>query len=225
MIIGGLQKLTMIDYPGKLSAIIWTKGCNFLCPFCHNAQLLDNTDGEQTLYTPEEILQFLSSRQGMLDAVSISGGEPLLHDGLVPFMQEVKKMNFLLKLDTNGYSPEKLERALPYVDYVAMDLKAPLAKYHLLAGTKVDLRKIKKSVAIIKKFPRSKEFRTTLVHPFLEVDDIAKIYDEHKLDGIDYFVQNYHPIAEDSAGEMWSFSPAELEQLGQEVECQVRSSS
>ncbi len=224
MIIGGLQKVSMIDYPGKLSAILFTKGCNFLCPFCHNAQLLKEDD-TQSVYTQEEILAFLKTRQGLLDAVCISGGEPLLQSDLLAFLQEVKKMGFLLKLDTNGYSPTKLEQALPYVDYVAMDLKAPLTKYHLLAGKDLDTAKIKKSVQIIKKFPKDKEFRTTLVHPLLVVEDIAKIYQEQQLKGFSYFLQNYRPIAEDTQKKMWGFSPQELEQLAKEVACQIRSSS
>ncbi len=224
MIIGGLQKTSMIDYPGKLSAIIWTKGCNFLCPFCHNSQLLDEND-TQTIHSQEEIFAFLQSRKGLLDAVCISGGEPLLQNDLLQFLQKVKKLGFLTKLDTNGYSPQKLAQALPWVDYLAMDLKAPLAKYHHLAGRKLNLDKIEKSVAIIKNSRKNCEFRTTLVHPLLQTEDIAKIYQEHKLDGFAYFLQNYRPIEEDTNGAMWGFSAQELEKLSQEVKCQIRNSS
>ncbi len=222
MIIGGLQKLSMIDYPGKLSAIVFTKGCNFLCPFCHNAGLIETN--KKSLYSQEEILDFLKSRQGMLDAVSISGGEPLLQGDLLPFLQEVKDMGFLLKLDTNGYSPEKLKLALPFIDYIAMDIKAPLSKYHLLAGKDLDVQKIQKSVEIVKNFPKTKEFRTTLVHPLLDVKDIKKIYQEQKLDHLPYYLQNYQPIPQDTNNNMWKFTPQELELLKQEVPCQIRSS-
>ncbi len=223
MIIGGLQKLSMIDYPGKLSAIVFTKGCNFLCPFCHNAGLLETDD--KSLYCQENILEFLKTRQGMLDAVSISGGEPLLQKDILDFLQKVQAMGFLVKLDTNGYSPEKLEQALPFVDYVAMDLKAPLSKYHLLAGKSVDLEKIKKSVEILKNFPKAKEFRTTLVHPLLEREDIKKIYQEYKIEHLPYYLQNYHPIPQDTLGIMWGFTQQELELLEQEIPCQIRNSS
>ena len=223
MLIGGLQKISMIDYPGKLSAIIFTKGCNFLCPFCHNKTLL-TSDGE-TDYTEESVIEFLSSRQGILDAVTITGGEPLLQQDIEPFLQKLREMDFLVKLDTNGYSPEKLEKVLPYLDYIAMDLKAPITKYDLLAGQKIDTTKINKSVTIIKNFSGEKEFRTTLVHPLLDVDDIKQIYEENQLGDIPYFLQNYRPIDDYTEQEMWSFSKEELEKIAKEIPCQIRSSN
>ncbi len=222
MLIGGLQKVSMIDYPRKLSAIIFTKGCNFLCPFCHNKTLLSK---DETDYTEDEILEFLSSRQGMLDAVTVTGGEPLLQSDIEQFLQKIKEINFLVKLDTNGYSPENLEKVLPYLDYIAMDLKAPKDKYNLLAGIELDTRKIDESVSIIKNFSGEKEFRTTLVHPLLETSDIRKIVEENQLGDAPYFLQNYRPIDTDTEQKMWSFSQDELGELAKGLQCKIRNSN
>ena len=124
MIIQGLQKLTLLDYPGKVACTIFTAGCNFRCPFCHNASLVIDTSANETI-PEEEIFRFLTKRQGILDGVCISGGEPLIQDGIEEFIRQIKEIGYDVKLDTNGSFPDKLIRLVEagLIDYVAMDIK------------------------------------------------------------------------------------------------------
>lgn len=132
MKIGGLQKLSLIDYPEKISAVIFTQGCNFRCPYCHNPQLVD-----VKLYQPcleeKDIFRFLENRRGRLDAVVITGGEPALQDDLIPFIMDIRRLGFAVKLDTNGSRPRVLERLLRdgLVDFIAMDVKAQIGRAHV----------------------------------------------------------------------------------------------
>ena len=149
MNIGGLQKTSLLDYPDTLCAIIWTMGCNFRCPFCYNKQLvLKKTE----IIPEEEILYFLKKRKGVLEGLSISGGEPLLQENIVNFIEKVKKMNYLIKIDTNGAFPGKLKELIDkkLVDYVSMDIKAPKKKYDKLAGVKTNILKLEQSINLIK---------------------------------------------------------------------------
>ena len=174
MKIGGLQKTSLIDYPNCISAIIWTVGCNFRCPFCYNKNLvLGNTE----TYKEEEILSFLNKRKGLLEAMVITGGEPLLQEDIVDFAIEIKKLGYLLKIDTNGCYPKKLKELIDkkLVDYIAMDIKAPKEKYDELTGIKTDLEKIEKSIEIIKTSAPDYEFRTTFVPQLLKKEDIKEI--------------------------------------------------
>ena len=134
MKIGGFQKLTLLDYPGQVACILFTAGCNFRCPFCHNAGLVTADRGPEASET--EILAYLKKRQGILDGVVVSGGEPLLQFGLRPFLTAVKRLGYLVKLDTNGSFPDRLERLMRegLVDYVAMDLKHIPERYSQAAG-------------------------------------------------------------------------------------------
>ena len=174
MKIGGLQKTSLLDYPGKISAIIWTVGCNFKCPFCYNPQLVK---GEVELIDENKIFSFLKKRKNLLEAVSITGGEPLLQQDIVGFTEKLKKMGYLVKIDTNGTFPDRLEKLLDekLVDYVSMDVKAPLEKYNELTGVKVNVSKIKKSIEIIKNQASDYEFKTTIIPSFLSKEDIVKI--------------------------------------------------
>jgi len=166
MKIGGFQRFSLIDYPAKISAIIFTQGCNFRCPYCHNPELVD-----PKLFTSaideDLILSFLRKRVGKLDGVVITGGEPLLQHDLIEFIKKVKEMGYLIKLDTNGSYPEKLERLLDLIDYIAMDIKAPLEKYHDVVRTDVCTEKIMESITIILNGDIDYEFRTTVVKAFL----------------------------------------------------------
>ena len=173
---GGLIKSSLIDYPGKISAIVFTQGCNFRCSFCHNPELLKF---HSTDFDAEEILKFLSTRKGKLDAVVITGGEPTLQKGLKEFIQEVKEMNFLVKLDTNGSHPVLLQNLIDenLLDYVAMDIKAPLDKYDFITCVNVDKEKIQKSIDILLKNDVDYEFRTTVVKELLTFEDFEKIAD------------------------------------------------
>ena len=189
MKIGGLQKTSLLDYPGCISAIVWTIGCNFRCPFCYNKNLVL---GNSEIYSEEEIFSFLNKRKGLLEAVVITGGEPLLQDDIVDFASKIKNLDYLLKIDTNGCYPEKLKELInkKLVDYVAMDVKAPKNKYNQLTGVKTDLVKIEKSIEIIKTYAPDYEFRTTFVPQLLNKDDILEIAKWLK-GAKNYFLQQY----------------------------------
>jgi pyruvate formate lyase activating enzyme len=189
MKIGGLQKTSLLDYPGEVSCIIWTIGCNFNCPFCYNVDVVTKTAKS---ISEKEVLYFLEKRKNMLDAIVISGGEPLLQKDITSFCRKVKKLGYLVKIDTNGAFPEKLQELLDekLVDYIAMDVKAPKDKYFKLAGTKVDTKKIQKSIDIIKNSGVDYEFKTTYVPDMLVKEDIVQI--GKWLDGSEkYFLQQF----------------------------------
>lgn len=169
MIIGGLQKTSLLDFPEKIAAIVFTVGCNFRCGYCHNPELIN---GEAKI---EEVFEFLKTRQGKLDGVVITGGEPCLQKDLPEFIKQVKELGFAVKLDTNGSFPEMLEKVLPDLDYVAMDIKAPLEKYSQIVNVDVDTSKILKSIEILKNGGVDYEFRTTVVKSQLSYEDFEKI--------------------------------------------------
>lgn len=169
MIIGGLQKTSLLDFPEKIAAIVFTMGCNFRCGYCHNPELIN---GEAKI---EEVFEFLKTRQGKLDGVVITGGEPCLQKDLPEFIKQVKELGFAVKLDTNGSFPEMLEKVLPDLDYVAMDIKAPLEKYSQIVNVDVDTSKILKSIEVLKNGGVDYEFRTTVVKSQLSFEDFEKI--------------------------------------------------
>lgn len=175
MLIKGIQKVTLLDYPGKIACTIFTGGCNFRCPFCQNASLVTHIDDDQIL--EDDFWQFLEERKGKLDAVCISGGEPCLQKDLKSFIKRIKDMGYLVKLDTNGYMPLVLQDLLTehLLDYVAMDVKNTKEKYEMTAGVKVDLEKIEKSIDLLKNSLIEHEFRTTIVKDFHTKDDVKVI--------------------------------------------------
>ena len=176
MLIKGLQKLTLLDYPTKTACTIFTGGCNFRCPFCHNASLvLDVNEGEK--HETDEVLSFLKKRQGLLDGVCVTGGEPLLQKDIKEFLGNIKSMGYAVKLDTNGYSPEKLIEIVDegLCDYVAMDIKNCKEKYSLTAGIDIDISRIEKSVSFLMDCGIDYEFRTTVVKEYHTLSDIEKI--------------------------------------------------
>ena len=175
MLISGLQKLTLLDYPGKTAAIVFTYGCNFRCPFCHNALLV--TEKMQDTIPEQEVLAFLEKRKGLLDAVCITGGEPTLQKDLREFIIRVREMGYAVKLDTNGTNPLLLDKLLTegLLDYVAMDIKNAPDKYSLTAGADVDLNNILKSIELIKSKAPDYEFRTTITSELHTEDDIRRI--------------------------------------------------
>ena len=176
MIIGGLQKFSLIDYPGKISAILFTRGCNFRCPYCHNPELVDPQRYAEP-WQEEEFWAFLQSRTQKLDAVVVTGGEPTLQEDLQPFLEKIRKMGFLIKLDTNGSNPDVLKDLLSanLVDYIAMDIKAPLEKYSEVTKVPVDKTDIEESIALIKQSTVDHEFRTTIARNILSREDIVNI--------------------------------------------------
>lgn len=176
MLIAGLQKLTLLDYPGKTACTVFAPGCNFRCPFCHNALLV--THKVEELISEEEFFSFLSKRQGILDGVCITGGEPTLQKDLIPFMEKIKEMGFLLKLDTNGARPDALKEVLSkgLADYVAMDIKASPERYAEAVGiADFDTDKIKKSISLLEKSGVAHEFRTTVTDELHSEEDFQKI--------------------------------------------------
>ena len=161
--IRGLQALSLIDYPKELAAVVFLAGCNFRCGYCHNPDLVRSRAKERI--EEKDFFAFLEKRKGLIDAVVITGGEPTLSKDLIPFLQKIKAKGFLIKLDTNGSRPQMLYAALPYIDYIAMDIKASVENYTSVAGN-VDVENIKESVEIIRNAKKDYEFRTTL-HPAL----------------------------------------------------------
>jgi pyruvate formate lyase activating enzyme len=191
MQINGFQKLTLLDFPGKVACIVFTPGCNFRCPFCHNASLVTHIDGESI--EEEEILSYLKKRQGLLDGVVVTGGEPTLQGDLADFLGKVKALGYAVKLDTNGTSPEKLKTLVEkgLVDYVAMDIKNTAAKYPVTAGCgSAVLGKVEESIDFLLADTVDYEFRTTVtaeLHTPQDIGDIAKRIKGAKR----YFLQNF----------------------------------
>lgn len=178
MIFGGFQKTDLINYPGKVASTVFTRGCNFRCPYCHNPEFViqgsDQTYFGET-YTEEEVLAFLRKRSSFLDALVISGGEPTLHSDLPSFIRKVRDMGLMVKLDTNGSRPDVLGSLLAenLLDYVAMDIKAPLEKYHLLGFDSTE--SIEESIKILDASETDHEFRTTCARAIVAEDDFRKI--------------------------------------------------
>ncbi len=190
MLISGIQKLTLLDFPGKTACTIFCYGCNFLCPFCHNALLV--TEKAEEFIDEEEIFTFLKKRQGILDGVCVTGGEPTLQKGLKNFLKRIKDMGFAVKLDTNGYKPDLLREIIDegLCDYVAMDVKNTPEKYALTVGKAIDTDKILESIAILKEGKIPCEFRTTVVKEFHTEDDIKEI--SRLLQGdVPFFLQQF----------------------------------
>lgn len=185
----GHQKSSFIDYPDKISTVLFTGGCNFRCPYCHNSELV--YDKGQVI-EEEYILNYLKKRRKMIDAVCISGGEATLHQGLEEFIKKAKGLGYLIKLDTNGTKPEVLKRLIEknLLDYIAMDIKAPFNKYEKVINSNVNIESIKESIDIIMKSDIDNEYRTTVCRELLSVEDIVKIAKDIK-GAKRYIIQNF----------------------------------
>ncbi len=187
----GFQKLTLLDFPEHVACTLFTAGCNFRCPFCHNASLVTHT-GDAERIDSEEILSYLKKRRGLLDGVCVSGGEPLLQDGLEEFIRAVKGMGYAVKLDTNGSLPDRLEYLMRegLLDYVAMDIKNSKEKYDVTAGCKGSLPAVERSVEILLAGEVLFEFRTTVTAELHTPEDISAVCDWIKGAKRD-FLQNF----------------------------------
>lgn len=175
MRIGGLRKLSLIDFPGKTCAVIFTQGCNFRCSYCHNPELVYPESYTETIPF-ENILHFLKRRQGLLDGVVISGGEPTQQSDLIDRIRDLTFLGYAVKIDTNGSNPDILAEALAYVDYVAMDIKAPLGgSYRHICRVEVDNYNIGRSMMLLKSSGVRHEFRTTFDANLLTEADLADI--------------------------------------------------
>ena len=176
MKIHGLQKMTLLDFPGHVACTVFLGGCDFRCPYCHNYELADGT--ADPVMDDTELLSFLSKRTGLLDGVAITGGEPCLHKDLPELLRKIREMGFSVKLDINGYHPQLLESILKegLADYVAMDIKNSPAKYAITAGVdQIRMDTFKESIALIMNEARDYEFRTTVVREFHEESDFDEI--------------------------------------------------
>ena len=192
MNIQGLQKLTLLDYPGKTACTIFTGGCNLRCPFCHNAVLVLCPNAEEG-HSEEEIIELLRKRRGILDGIAITGGEPLLQKDILSFMKRLKDEGVSVKLDTNGAYPDKLREAIDkgLVDYVAMDIKNSKEKYALTTGIQnIDIAPFEESVKILLENKVDYEFRTTVVRELHAAEDFSRIGEW--LSGCSrYYLQSY----------------------------------
>ncbi len=190
MRLSGLQKLTLLDFPGHVACTVFTPGCNFRCPFCHNTPLVTGTDDPD--YPIEEFFRFLEKRKGILDGVAITGGEPLLHRDIGDFIRRIRDLGFAVKLDTNGAFPDLLKELIDekLVDYVAMDIKNSPEKYEKTAGVSGIFPAVQKSAAILMENRVPFEFRTTLVDELHEPEDFEAI--GKWLSGTkNYFIQSF----------------------------------
>lgn len=174
--IKGLEKFASKDFPGHISSTVFLAGCNFCCPFCHNSDLVLNPGSLPTLDL-NFFLSYLDSRKGWLDGLCLSGGEPLLQEDVEVLARVIKDRGFLVKIDTNGSFPERLEYLIKegLVDWVAMDIKGPLERYPEIVRAKIDLKKINRSVEMIKNSGLQYIFRTTVVPGLLEENDLKQI--------------------------------------------------
>lgn len=193
MILGGFEKFTMVDYPGKLATTVFTVGCSFRCPFCHNPEFVERGAWSMEYGAMEEnFFRFLEDRKGKLEAVCITGGEPTIQSDIIPFIEKIKKMGFLVKLDSNGTRPDVLRKIIDrkIVDYIAMDIKNIPEKYRETVGVDVDMERVKLSVNLIKNSGIDYEFRTTVVPGFHNEKDFEEIAEW--IDGARaYFLQEF----------------------------------
>ena len=190
MKISGLQKLTLLDYPGKMACTVFTYGCNFRCGFCHNALLVTEENSDNI--SEDEFFSFLKKRQGILEGVCITGGEPTLQPDLREFITKVRSLGYAVKLDTNGTNPRLLKSLIQenLLDYVAMDIKHSPDKYDFICGCEVDIDSIKESVSIIIDSGIDHEFRTTTVREYHTAEDFDAIAEWIKGDS-KYFLQHF----------------------------------
>ncbi|MFH1461314.1 MAG: anaerobic ribonucleoside-triphosphate reductase activating protein [Patescibacteria group bacterium] len=195
MLIGGLEKLSLIDYPGKLAAVVFTSGCNFRCPFCQNPELVNvRKIKKQPRIKEDAFFDFLKSRQGLLEGVCLTGGEPTIQTDLIDFVRKIKRLGFLVKLDTNGSNPEILKKLFQekLLDFIAMDIKSSKERYSEAINQKIDFEKIQESIKLIKQSKIDYEFRTTLVPGLVDEGEIRKI--GQWLKGAESFVlQQFRP--------------------------------
>ncbi len=238
MQIGGLQKLTLIDYPKHLSALVFTQGCNFRCHYCYNPKLVlspdslpDKENQEMTYISNNDFFDFLKKRKGFLDAVTITGGEPTIHTDLPNFCTSIKNLGYLIKLDTNGSNPEMVENLIKdkLVDYLAMDIKAPWDKYEKVIGVRIDIQKLKQTVKVIMEKALDYEFRTTVIPEFLDKDDIKTIAEQIR-GAKHYYLQQFKPnidLVDPKAEKITPYKPEILKEMCYLIkdnfkECKIR---
>lgn len=226
MLISGFQKSTLLDYPGKVACILFTYGCNLRCEYCHNPELVIFPCQKESIIKEEEIFSFLNSRRDLLDAVVITGGEPTLHNDLIPFIKKIKDMGYLVKLDTNGTRSEIVKEILDLdiVDYWAMDIKYEKELYTQNLQESIEYKEIERSIELIMKRGRDYEFRTTYVkgiHTVESAEGIGKLIKGAK----SYYIQNFRPGKTINPGlnRSNSFTPKELKDIKKRVSIYVEN--
>lgn len=213
MKIKGLQKTTLLDFPDRVACTVFTGGCNFRCPFCHNASLVLSPNIVEEI-SEDTFFGFLSKRKGILDGVCITGGEPLLQKGIIPFMERIRYEGFSVKLDTNGSFPDKLKDIVSrnLVDYIAMDIKNSEEKYAMTAGIDDDCKHVFESIDFIMSCGVDYEFRTTVVkelHTAQDIESIAKRIKGAKR----YFLQNFKDSGDLISPEFSAHSEEEMRKM------------
>jgi len=180
VIIGGLEKFSLCDFPGQTAAVVFTRGCNFRCGYCHNRDLISSRRSPATDLDEDAVMRFLEKRRGILSGVVICGGEPTLQADLIPFLELLRRMGFRNKLDTNGSRPEQLRAALEgnLLDFVAMDIKAPWAKYDHICGTAILVDDVRRSMNLILESGIPYEFRTTWSASLFPESELRRIRDQ-----------------------------------------------
>lgn len=216
--IQGYQKMTLLDYPGKVACTVFTGGCNLRCPFCHNAGLVKNPLAEDSAY--EDVKAYLGKRKGILDGVCVTGGEPLLQPHLAEFLKEIKEMGYLIKLDTNGTLPEKLKELLSFVDYVAMDIKSSPEGYEKASGAQIPFETYLESMNILRESGIEYEFRTTAVKGIHTKEDFERIA-EILLPRERYFIQNFTDSGNLLSDGCEAFSKEEMKEIYETVRKKV----
>ncbi len=209
----------MIDYPGEICAIVFTQGCNFRCPYCHNPELV-NPEMYAECLTEETIFSFLAKRRGKIDAVAITGGEPTIQNSLIDFVTRVRKTGYLIKVDTNGSHPEVIEKliSMKLLDYIAMDIKAPAGKFKNLTKSDISYHKITQTIELIMKSGIPYEFRTTVLKRLLDESDIVNIAHSIKNARL-YILQQFIPskVLDRELMHYESYSRVELESLRKKI--------
>jgi pyruvate formate lyase activating enzyme len=221
MIIGGYQKLTLIDYPGKIATTVFTVGCSFRCPFCHNPELVISGKYKAVSGLEKDFFEHLKKRRGKIEGVCITGGEPTIQPDIIDFIKKVKKLGFLVKLDSNGTRPDVLKKVIDskLVDFIAMDIKNQPKKYDAATGTKGDIRRIKLSVELILNSKIPYEFRTTVVPGLHTEKDFAEIAKWIK-GARAYYLQEYredHKILDNNLKKKTKGKKIDLEKIQQKI--------
>ncbi len=218
--------MTLLDYPGKVAGIVFTVGCNFACGFCHNPELVKVEEKKYKKISEEEILGFLKSRQGLLDGMVITGGEPTAQPDLPEFIKKIKALGFLIKIDTNGTNPAMIAalNREKLADFWAMDIKAPLEKYEKITDCAVNLEAIKQSIELIKNSKVDYEFRSTVIQGWHSLEDIvamARLIDGAKIFVLQKFIPRENLTSIDFLNQT-SLSDADLQKAKKECEKWVK---
>ena len=212
MQIAGFDKLSLLNYPDKVAATIFTNGCNFRCPYCQNSELvLDVADNE--LYSEEEVLAYLNERKKLLDGVCITGGEPTIQPDLMDFIKKVKEIGLLVKLDTNGSNPHVIKELLDnnLIDYIAMDIKSVFSKYEIITCRNVNIDRIRESINLIKNSKIDYEFRTTVIKEFITYEDLELII--NYLDCKHYYLQKFEDRDTNIIPNLEAYTEQELKEM------------